>query len=126
MAVLWIAVGLLLLAVFLSFAEKLAHLDDSVFVSYPFALYAVAYVLCYILLVNRKSYRLAVGGEVKHRTRRETLIRHSRWVSPALVAVGFMSLLFRGYRARMVTFEDIGCLSSKTRLANSEHIECIP
>lgn len=93
MAVLWIAVGLLFLAVFLSFAGKLAHLDDSVFFSYPFALYAVAYGLCYILLINRESYRLTVGGQVKQRTHRETVIERWRWLTPALAAVGFLSLL---------------------------------
>ena len=90
--VLWIVATLLFFAVFFSFAGNLTHLDDSIFFSYPFALYCAAYGLCYVLLINRASYLIPVR-QVGSPTRGERLIRRTRWLSPALAALGFLSLL---------------------------------
>jgi hypothetical protein len=101
---LWITVGGLFISVFLSLVGSLGavHLTDSIFLNYPFALYATAFFLSCVLVVNRTWYKTTSGQTATHACNHRRM-RFFRWLCLGLAAIAFTSLFLP-----WLTFDDFG------------------
>lgn len=87
---------ILLVAVVSAFILDLVHLTDSIFYSYPFALYASASVLSTLLVLTRRFYFTSkrAGRDLISPRLAEKQSTFARWLSVGLVAFGFLCLFF--------------------------------